>query len=231
VKAHQHFLDPEWDGEPIEPEPKEPCPTCGQAPCVCRKKVKVKLADGKERTIQHMMCTSFWHPDGTPMSALQFMELLFGRLPEFFGNEDELRSIWSVPETRRKLLQGLADRGFGHDQLSEMQRIIDAEASDLFDVLAHVAYSKTPITREWPWVRTRGRNWSSDSARRRSPPRVCTIRTSSPSTRSAFTKASTFSSWTTSRGRTWRGLWQPTAAGAARGGLSPDRRRGGALRP
>ena len=24
VKAHHHFNDPEWDGEPIEPEPKEP---------------------------------------------------------------------------------------------------------------------------------------------------------------------------------------------------------------
>ena len=24
VKAHHHFNDPEWDGEPLEPEPKEP---------------------------------------------------------------------------------------------------------------------------------------------------------------------------------------------------------------
>jgi len=181
VKAHQHFLDPEWDGEPIEPEAKEPCaacgqvpcicvkpppgpcpvcgqspcvcppelcPKCGQRPCVCRKKAKVKLADGKERNIQHMTCTSFWHPDGTPMSAQQFMELLFGRLPEFFHNEEELRIIWSAPDTRKKLLQGLAEKGFGHEQLAEMQRIIDAEASDLFDVLAHVAYSKAPLTRE-----------------------------------------------------------------------------------
>ena len=110
--------------------------------------MKVKLADGKERTIQHMTCTSFWHPDGTPMSALQFMELLFGKLPEFFHDEEELRLIWSVPDTRKRLLQGLAEKGFGHDQLSEMQRIIDAEASDLFDVLAHVAYSRTPLARE-----------------------------------------------------------------------------------
>lgn len=29
-----------------------------------------------------------------------------------------------------------------------MQRIIDAEESDLFDVLAHVAYAMPPITRE-----------------------------------------------------------------------------------
>ncbi len=180
VKAHHHFSDPEWDGEPIEPEtcpqcgcqpcicPKtapqpcpvcgkqpcvcdpEPCPKCGQRPCVCKKraKAKVKLADGKARTIQHMMMTSFWHPDGTPMSAQQFMELLFGKLPDFFKDEAELRAIWSVPDTRRKLLQGLAESGFGHDQLTEMQKIVDAEKSDLFDVLAHVAYAMAPLTRE-----------------------------------------------------------------------------------
>ena len=180
VKAHQHFSDPEWDGEPIEPEscpkcgcqpcecekpppqpcpvcgrtpcacPPEPCPECGQRPCVCRKrrKVKVKLADGKERTIQHMMMTSFWHPDGTPMSARQFMELLFGKLPDFFKDEAELRAIWSAPDTRKKLLQGLAEHGFGHEQLAEMQKIIDAEKSDIFDVLAHVAYALPPVNRE-----------------------------------------------------------------------------------
>jgi len=178
VQAHHHFSDPEWDGEPLEPEvcpkcgyqpcecekvalepcpvcgqrpcecPKEPCAKCGQRPCVCRKKAKVKLADGKERTIQHMMSTTFWHPDGTPMSAQQFMELLFGKLPDFFGDEEELRKLWSAPDTRAKLLQGLAEKGFGHDQLTEMQKIINAEKSDLFDVLAYVAYALPPLTRE-----------------------------------------------------------------------------------
>jgi type I restriction enzyme R subunit len=159
VKAHHHFSDPEWDGEPMEPEPK-PLPPAppppgppippgpDPEPGPRRKKIKVKLADGKARTIQHMMATTFWHPDGTPMSAQQFMELLFGRLPEFFKDEAELRAIWSAPETRAKLLQGLAEKGFGHDQLAEMQKIIDAEKSDLFDVLAHVAYAMPPLTRE-----------------------------------------------------------------------------------
>ncbi len=39
-----------------------------------------------------MMVTTFRHPDGTPMSAQQFMEMPFGRLPE-----------------------GLAEKGFGRD--------------------------------------------------------------------------------------------------------------------
>jgi type I restriction enzyme R subunit len=108
----------------------------------------VKLADGKERAIQHMVATAFWHPDGTPMSAQQFMESLFGKLPEFFKDEAELRALWSAPDTRKMLLKGLAEKGFGHEQLVEMQRIIDAENSDLFDVLAYVAYALPPLTRE-----------------------------------------------------------------------------------
>lgn len=178
VKAHHHFSDPEWDGEPAEPEScercnrnpcvcireptppcivcgkqpcectKQSCPKCGKRPCECKKKAKVKLADGKERTIQHMMVTSFWHPDGTPMLAQQFMEMLFGKLPEFFKNEDELRALWSAPDTRARLLQELAEKGFGREQMLEMQRIIDAEKSDLFDVLAHVAYALPTLTRE-----------------------------------------------------------------------------------
>jgi type I restriction enzyme R subunit len=157
VKDHHHFSDPEWDGEPNDPEPRiSPIPPIsptsprdpGPEPLPRRQKAKVKLADGKERNIQHMMATSFWHPDGTPMSAQQFLELLFGKLPEFFKDEAELRVIWSAPDTRAKLLQGLAEKGFGKDQMTEMQKIIDAEKSDLFDVLAHVAYARPPLTRE-----------------------------------------------------------------------------------
>ncbi len=156
VKAHHHFNDPEWDGEPLEPEPKaepkapapprEPKPIPDPVPR--QQKIKVKLADGKARAIQHMMVTSFWHPDGTPMSAQQFMEMLFGRLPNFFKNEAELRALWSAPDTRAKLLQGLAEKGFGPEQMAEMQKIINAEKSDLFDVLAFVAYALPTLTRE-----------------------------------------------------------------------------------
>jgi type I restriction enzyme R subunit len=94
------------------------------------------------------MMTTFWHPDGTPMSSQQFMDLLFGKLPDFFTNEDELRALWSDPLTRKKLLEGLEEKGFGKSQLHEMQTIIDAEKSDLFDVLAHVAYALPTLSRE-----------------------------------------------------------------------------------
>ncbi len=82
------------------------------------------------------------------MSSHEFLRELFGRLPEFFKDENELRTLWSNPETRRKLLEGLAEKGFGKDQLEEMQKIIEAEKSDLFDVLAYVAYAMQPLTRK-----------------------------------------------------------------------------------
>lgn len=161
VKAYEHFNDPEWDGEPIEPaeakprgepsrEKERPDPEVpgddedDQKP----KKIVVKLADGKERTIQHMMATSFWGPDGRPISAAQFVERLFGELPKFFKNEDELRAIWSQPETRKALLAGLSEKGFGRQELDEIRRLINAEKSDLFDVLAYIAFTLAPITRE-----------------------------------------------------------------------------------
>jgi len=157
VKAHHHFSDPEWDGEPIEPDPPEPRkpvtdpkdPTEPKEPPQPRPaRVKVRLADGKERTIQSMVATAFWSADGKPMSAAQFLESLFGALPEFFRDEDQLRTLWSAPDTRKALLQGLAEKGFGREALGEMQKVIDAENSDLFDVLAYVAFALPPVTRD-----------------------------------------------------------------------------------
>lgn len=159
VKAHHHFSDPEWDGEPVEPDDKKPRggrvadPSAdrpdGKPPSVPRpEKVRIKLADGKSRRIQHMMATTYWSADGRPMSSAQFLEALFGTLPEFFRDEDELRRLWSDPQTRKALLEGLADKGFGHEALIEMQAIIDAEDSDLFDVLAHVSFAAEPVSRE-----------------------------------------------------------------------------------
>ena len=175
VKAHHHFSDPEWDGEPEQPETPEPrpqpqsCQYCAQRPCICarepepvcevcgyvmcrcdippRRMVKVKLADGKVRQFQHMVSTSFWSPDGTPISAEEFLKSLFGALPALFKNEDELRTIWSKPDTRKKLLEELTEKGFSKQQLQEFQRILNAESSDLYDVLAYIAFHSAIIER------------------------------------------------------------------------------------
>jgi len=161
VHAHELFLDPEWDGEPLEPEPAPepreprpgppvpaPEPEPGPEPPEPRRKVVITLADGKARLIQHMTATSFWGVDGRPISANQFLESLFGALPEFFKDEDELRAIWSRPDTRRALLRNLEDKGFDRAQLGEIQHVLDAEQSDLYDVLAYIAFALPRITRQ-----------------------------------------------------------------------------------
>lgn len=158
VGAYHHFADPEWDGEPEEPvidepRPRPQPPQGGDGGTIVdppppRVKTKIKLRDGKERQITHMASTMFYDADGKPLTAEQFMEKLFGKLPDLFKTEEELRRVWSSPITRKALLEKLAEAGFGKEQLHIMQTIIDAEKSDLFDVLTYIAYASQPITRE-----------------------------------------------------------------------------------
>jgi type I restriction enzyme, R subunit len=160
VDAYHHFSDPEWDGEPIEPEPSvvhEPKPPYepkepiggGETETEKRKRIKVKLRDGKEREIQSMISTSFWNADGKPISAEEFLNNLFGELPNLFKSESELRTLWSNPITRKTLLEKLDEAGFGKEELLTLQKLIEAEKSDLFDVLEYVFNSEVkPMTRE-----------------------------------------------------------------------------------
>ena len=159
VDAYKHFNDPEWDGEPLEPEPKEPKPSVIKEPTKIydeeteedktkRKKLRIKLKDGKEREIQHMVQTSFWSAEGKPISAEEFLQSMYGKLPEFFKDEEELRRIWSEPATRKTLLQKLEEAGYGMNELKTLQQLINAENSDIFDVLEYIAFAIKPISRE-----------------------------------------------------------------------------------
>ena len=165
VDAYHHFADPEWDGEPIAPEtegetrppkqscqiceqnpciclkePPKPCEICGESPCICNKrgKIKIKLRDGKEREIQSMIATSFWNADGKPISEQEFLNNLFGALPNLFKSEEELRTLWSNPMTRKVLLAKLEEVGFPKSDLLIVQELVNMEKSDLFDVLEYV---------------------------------------------------------------------------------------------
>ncbi|KEQ19550.1 EcoAI/FtnUII family type I restriction enzme subunit R [Endozoicomonas numazuensis] len=225
VKAHHNFSDPEWDGEPIAPEPckvcsespcicvPEPCgecgfhpcacpepncpecgqqpcacpepncpecgqqpcacprpncPECGQRPCVCGpkvcevcgdspcscetppppEKIIIKLHDGKARQIKHISSVMYWGPDGKPITAKEFVERMFEDLPRFFTNEDQLREIWGDPDTREKLRQDLTEAGYDDEKLDSMKELIDARDSDVYDVLAYVAYAAEVHTRK-----------------------------------------------------------------------------------
>jgi type I restriction enzyme R subunit len=140
-------LTTELFGTSPEEMVKPPEPPLIDPPDPTPQKLIIKLADGKERTFQHISGTTFWDAAGKPISAQQFVEQLFGKLPELFRDEDELRRIWSDPDTRKALVDGLAERGFAGEQLAQIRRMIDAEATDLFDVLRYIAFTKSPLKR------------------------------------------------------------------------------------
>jgi type I restriction enzyme R subunit len=155
--ASHNFYDPEWDGEPEMPivcgpdEPNPPPGPGGGGGGTARpEKIVVRLSTGKELAFQNMTEKMFYSVDGKTMTLAEFIQSLFNTLdmPEFFKNEEELRAIWSVPTTRRQLLHNLENAGFPQKQLEDIQDLIDARSSDLFDVLEYVKYHFAPVMRE-----------------------------------------------------------------------------------
>jgi type I restriction enzyme R subunit len=155
--ASHNFYDPEWDGEPESPivcGPDDPTPLPspggGSGGASRPEKIVVRLSNGKELAFQNMTEKMFYSVDGKTMTLAEFIQSLFNTLdmPEFFKNEEELRAIWSVPATRKQLLHNLENAGFPQKQLEDIQDLIDARSSDLFDVLEYVKYHFTPVMRE-----------------------------------------------------------------------------------
>jgi type I restriction enzyme R subunit len=163
VRAHLKFDDPEWDGDPATvivdppeipgppigpdepPEPKVPGDPLGpDEPPERPEMIEIELVNGH---ILNIAATTFWGPDGKPMSAKDFIERMFGALPELFKDEDELRRLWSDPDTRKALLERLAERGYDALVLLQIRQAIMAEQSDIFDVLAYIAYASETKTR------------------------------------------------------------------------------------
>jgi type I restriction enzyme R subunit len=175
----KHFSDPEWDGEALEDieinedntmktseeiaelavnsasvdylptgfERKEEGEnsTFDDAP----QKLEVKLADGTVRRISHTVETIYFGNSGKAMSSREFLEEIFGFLPQLFSDEKELYKVWSNPSTREVLLEELASNGFDDDKLTTLRDIIDAKDSDMYDVLRYIAFAKEALTRKY----------------------------------------------------------------------------------
>ena len=156
--AYKHFLDPEWDGEPIEPEPSSPATP--KDPIIVDKdpstpedeepkvKLQIQLSEDNVRELQATKQTSFWDSEGRPISAEQFVKLLFQDLPNIFKTEEDLRVLWSKPDTRKKLLDTLNQHGYSESQLEDLRTMIKAIDSDIYDVLSYVAFNTPPVTRK-----------------------------------------------------------------------------------
>ena len=153
VNAYQMFYDPEWDGYVSGSGEGngggEGGEVGGGGDHPRPKKIKIKLSDGKARKIKAMSDTMFYL-DGKPVSAEEFIKKLFDtlKLPEILGSEDDLRELWSNPITRSELISKLDKHGCSKDDLHKLRQVIDAENSDLFDVLQYIAFSNPAISRK-----------------------------------------------------------------------------------
>ncbi|MBK5941665.1 EcoAI/FtnUII family type I restriction enzme subunit R [Halochromatium roseum] len=177
VKAYEHFNDPQWDGEPLPPEEREDTDDAedlgdrlgiaddpesydsatqetgaqaGQAAdedAPPREKIVIQLADGKARKIAYLATTTYWSPEGRPISATEFLQRLFGDLSGLVADEDQLRTTWSDPDKRAQFMAQLEDRGYDQDRLDDIRQLVDAPDSDLYDVLGYVLFTTPAKTR------------------------------------------------------------------------------------
>jgi type I restriction enzyme R subunit len=164
------FYDDEWDGlpdappeiidvsgkgeksEPQKKEPRERQPkeniseleefTYEQA----KEKLIVHLSNGRKLKVIDVE-VRYVGDDGRPLTATEFLEKLIGVLPHLYESETQLRELWSKPETREELLTRLGQMGFDDEQMSSLQRMFEAQQSDIFDLLAFLSYNKDLITR------------------------------------------------------------------------------------
>jgi type I restriction enzyme R subunit len=175
VGASEMFKDPDWDGDTYCPvcgnwpctcrkgeryrlpeeesemfhEP-DPCPVCGNLPCTCEKPRKnlidVKLSNGRWLSLETTWEQKIFFGDEF-ISLDEYVKKLFGRIPDFFSNADDLREKWANPETREQLLRTLDEAGFAEDKLQLLKNMLKMEKCDLLDVLEYIAFESTPIER------------------------------------------------------------------------------------
>jgi len=142
VNASKNFEDPEWDG-PVEYVGKHKPKNMPHSVGPSNPKPPTIVTLGKDREVKIIAkSTTFFDPEtGKPISANDFIQRLVGKLPGFFKSEEELRKIWSDPMTRKGLLQRLAEQGYDKKALTGIQKVLNAEDKDVFDVLQFIAYN------------------------------------------------------------------------------------------
>ena len=177
VGASEMFKDPDWDGDTYCPvcgnwpctcnkKPRDydpgdddggggvhepdPCPVCGNIPCTCpgpkTNLIDIKLSNGRKLSLQTTWEQKIFFGDEF-ISLSEYVDKLFGRIPDFFSGADDLREKWSNPETREELLKTLDEAGFAEDKLNLLKNMLKMQKCDLLDVLEYIAYNSTPMER------------------------------------------------------------------------------------
>jgi len=146
-------------------KPKDPCPKCGQQPCVCvpdpcpecgnlpctcevpkTKQITIKLSATRNLSLHTQWEQKIFFGDEF-ITLAEYVQRLFGRVPEFFSGKEDLIEKWSNPETREQLLQTMEEAGFAVDKLNLLKNMLKMQKCDLLDVLEFIAYNSTPMER------------------------------------------------------------------------------------
>jgi type I restriction enzyme R subunit len=128
----------------------EACPVCGNLPCTCEgpktQLIEVKLSKRRKLSLETSWQEKIFFGDEF-ITLEEYVQRLFGRIPDFFSDADDLREKWSNPETRAELLKTLDEAGFAEDKLFLLKNMLKLQKCDLLDVLEYIAYESTPIER------------------------------------------------------------------------------------
>lgn len=170
-EATDLFYDPEWDGLPEDEEGGNTGGntgggggntggnTGGEPPIVDPpprpQRVVIELSNGRKLKVIDVE-TRYIDENGLPLTTAQFLEKLIGFIPDLYESEEQLRKLWSKPETREELLQKLASTGIDEEQLESLKILFDAKESDIFDILMHISYTNDIITRRQRAETTKG---------------------------------------------------------------------------
>ena len=143
---------PKCGQDPCVCPPPQPCPVCGHLPCTCNGTGKKKQVVVKLSPLRSLMLHTDWDERiqfaDELLTIEEYVKKLFGTLPDFLDDEEDLRQRWSRPDTRQQLLDVLERSGFQEDKLELMGRFLQMEKCDMLDVLAYLAYNTTPMERE-----------------------------------------------------------------------------------
>lgn len=147
-------IDDDNDGQRVDDDSDlgqpEPCAVCGNLPCTCEgpktNLIDIKLSNKRRLSLETTWEQKIFFGDEF-ISLAEYVQRLFGRIPEFFSGADDLRQKWSNPETREELLQTLDEAGFAEEKLNLLKNMLKMQRCDLLDVLEYIAYNSTPMER------------------------------------------------------------------------------------
>ena len=108
--------------------------------------IDIKLSNGRRLSLETTWEQKIFFGDEF-ISLDEYVKKLFGRIPDFFSDADDLREQWSNPETREQLLKTMDEAGFAEEKLNLLRNMLKLQKCDLLDVLEYIAYDSTPIER------------------------------------------------------------------------------------